>query len=189
MAWQTGMNSSSRCASVRRWSSQYFGDRHALDQLHDEVGPARLGAAGVEHAGDVRVVHQRQRLPLRLEPRHDLGGIEPGLDDLESNGAANRLELLGHPDGAHASFADRLQELVGPDPCPRGFGGRRRLGRGGRRADYFSTVALKSAIACSRTLPLQHLRQLRTLRTAWIVHVACVEALPQSTKFEPINVG
>ncbi len=43
------------------------GDRHALDQLHDEVGPAGFGGAGVEHLGDVGVVHQRQGLPLGLE--------------------------------------------------------------------------------------------------------------------------
>ena len=44
-----------------------LGDRHALDQLHDEVRPAGAGGAGVEHPGDVGVVHQRQRLPLGLE--------------------------------------------------------------------------------------------------------------------------
>ena len=82
------------------------------------------------------MIHQGQRLPFGLESRHHLGGIHSRLDDLESNGAANRLELLCHPDGAHAAFADRLQELVGPDPCPRSFGGRRRLGRGGGSMRY-----------------------------------------------------
>ena len=50
------------------------GDRDALDQLHDEVGPAAVGRAGIEHPGDVGVVHQRQRLPLGLEPGDDLRG-------------------------------------------------------------------------------------------------------------------
>ena len=44
-----------------------LGDRHALDEFHDEVRPAVVGRAGVEDLGDVRVVHQGQRLPLGLE--------------------------------------------------------------------------------------------------------------------------
>ena len=44
--------------------------------------------------------------------------------------------------------------------------------RASREAEYFSTVALKSAIACSRTLPLQHFRQLRALRAAWVIAFA-----------------
>ena len=47
------------------------GDRDALDQLHHEERAAVVGGAGVEHPGDVRVVHQRQRLPLGLEPGED----------------------------------------------------------------------------------------------------------------------
>jgi hypothetical protein len=43
------------------------GDRLALDQLHDEVGPPRVGGAAVEHVGDVGMVHERQGLALGLE--------------------------------------------------------------------------------------------------------------------------
>ena len=50
------------------------GDRHAVDQFHDEVRPAGFGRAGVEDLGDVRVVHQGQGLPLRLEPGDRSGG-------------------------------------------------------------------------------------------------------------------
>ena len=39
-AWQTGTNSSSRCAGRQAVLVAVLGDRHALDQLHDEVGPA-----------------------------------------------------------------------------------------------------------------------------------------------------
>ena len=36
----------------------------------------------------------------------------PGLDQLERDQALDRLGLLGHPDRAHAAFADLLQQLV-----------------------------------------------------------------------------
>jgi tetratricopeptide (TPR) repeat protein len=43
-------------------------DRHALDVLHDEVGPACVGQPAVEHLGDVGVVHERQRFALGGKP-------------------------------------------------------------------------------------------------------------------------
>ena len=65
------------------------GDWDAADQFHHEVGAARVGRPGIEHAGDVRVVHQRQGLPLGFEPGDDLPGIHARLDDLERDAAAN----------------------------------------------------------------------------------------------------
>ena len=44
-----------------------LGDRLARHELHDEVGAALVGGAGVEHPGDVGMVHQRERLALALE--------------------------------------------------------------------------------------------------------------------------
>ena len=117
-AWQTGTNSSSRSRGVRLVLVAVAGDRDALDQLHDEVGPARVGRAGVEDLGDVGVVHQGQGLPLGLEAGEDLAAVHAGLDDLQGDHALHRLGLLGHVDGAHAAFADLLQQLVGADrPC------------------------------------------------------------------------
>ena len=45
-----------------------LGERHALDQFHDEERLAGRGEAAVVDAGDVGVVHHRQRLPLGVEP-------------------------------------------------------------------------------------------------------------------------
>jgi len=98
-----------------------FRDRHAVDQLHDEVGPPGFGRPGVVNAGDIGVVHHRQRLALGLEPRDDLGAVHPGLDDLERDLAPDGVLLLGHVDNAHAPFADRLQQPVGADPRARPF--------------------------------------------------------------------
>ena len=46
----------------------------------------------------------------------DLLGIHARLDDLERDPPSNRLVLLGHVHGAHASFADLLEQLVRADP-------------------------------------------------------------------------
>ena len=44
---------------------------------------SRLDHTSVKHFGDVRMIHQRQRLSLGLEPRHHLVRVHAGLDDLE----------------------------------------------------------------------------------------------------------
>ena len=90
-------------------------DRDALDQLHDEVRPAALRRAGVEDAGDVGVVHQREGLPLGLEAGDDVARVHPRLDDLERDLAAHGLLLLGDEHQAHAPLADLLHQLVGAD--------------------------------------------------------------------------
>jgi hypothetical protein len=91
------------------------GDRHAVDQLHDEIRPTVFGGPAVEDAGDVDMVHHGQRLPLGLEARDDLAAVHARLDDLERDLALHGLDLLGHEDRAHAAFADLLQELVRAD--------------------------------------------------------------------------
>ena len=80
-----------------------------------KYGPAGVGGAGVEHLGDVRVVHQRQRLPLGLEAGDDLPGVHARLDDLQRDLAADGVLLLGHEDDAEAALADLLQQLVAAD--------------------------------------------------------------------------
>ena len=48
-----------------------LGERDALHKLHHEVRRTVLGRAGIEQLGDIRVVHDRDRLPLGFEPRQD----------------------------------------------------------------------------------------------------------------------
>jgi hypothetical protein len=105
------------------------GDGDALDQLHDEVRPAGFGRAGVEHAGNVLMVHQRQRLPLGLEAGDDLPAVHAGLDDLQGDLAADGLFLLGHVDDAHAALADLLEQLVRADAVAGAFREAGRIGR------------------------------------------------------------
>ena len=100
-----------------------LGDRDALDQLHHEERSSIERDPRVVDLGDVRVVHEGQGLALGLEPGQHLPGIHPRLDQLDGHGALDRLGLLGHPDRAHAPFADRFQELVSiSDHQAGGFG-------------------------------------------------------------------
>jgi hypothetical protein len=117
-----------------------LGDGHALDQLHHEVRAAGRRAAGIEDLGDVRVVHHRQRLPLRFEPRDDRTRVQAQLDDLDRHLARHGLRLLGAEDGTHAAFADLLEEAIGADAAARAFGEQaaalaRDLARAGRRLE------------------------------------------------------
>ena len=73
-AWQTWTNSSSRSRVVRLLLVAELGDRDAVDQFHHEEGPPALGRPGIEHLGDVGMVHHRQGLPLGLEAGDHLAG-------------------------------------------------------------------------------------------------------------------
>ncbi len=87
-------------------------ERFARHMLHDEVGPARGGGAGVVNAGDVWMVHQRQRLTFEREARHHLLGVHTEADDLECDLATNRLVLLGEVNDAAGTLADASHQPV-----------------------------------------------------------------------------
>ena len=129
------------------------GERDALDQLHDEERPAAVGGAGVEHLGDVRVVHQRQGLPLGLEPGQDGPRVHARLDQLERHLPLDRLGLLGEVDAAHAPFADLLAELV-----PAGDDGAdERIRRGARRAGSSPSDPAPAGRSCAGRPPAARL--------------------------------
>ncbi len=79
-----------------------------------KYGRPCLVGAGVVDLGDVRVVHQREGLPLRLEAGQHRLRVHAGLDQLDGHQPLDRLPLLRHPDGAHAAVADLFQQLVPP---------------------------------------------------------------------------
>ena len=60
------------------------------------------------------VVHERQRLSLRLESRDHLAGVHACLDDLESDHATNRVGLLRLVNDAESALAQFLEDLVAP---------------------------------------------------------------------------
>ena len=91
------------------------GDGDARNVLHDKVRPAVDGGTGIEHRGDVRMVHERHGLAFRLEPRDHLARVHAELDDFEGDPTPERLFLLGQIDDAHTAFAERLEDLVRAD--------------------------------------------------------------------------
>ncbi len=95
-------------------------DRNTGDVFHGEVRPPIGGHAGVQHLGDIRMGHDRQRLALGVEAGDDLLGVHAQLDHLERHLATYRFLLLGEVDGSHASLTERGDDSVGADPV--GFG-------------------------------------------------------------------
>ena len=109
-------------------------DRHALDELHHEVGtPVRFAA--VEQARDVGVIEPREHLTFLQEPPPDALRVDPALQELQGDAL---LELavapLGDPDLSHAAAAEQRDQHVGTD----GFARRVRI-RGRTGAELFET--------------------------------------------------
>ena len=87
-------------------------ERQAVHQLHHEKRLAAGRHPGVEHFGDVGVVHHRQSLSLLLESLEHGPRVHARLDELQGDLALDRLGLLGDPDLAHAPFADLLKQCI-----------------------------------------------------------------------------
>src|SRR5262245_55614408 len=68
--------------------------------------------------GDVRMVHEGQRLPLGFKAGHHLARVHTRLDYLEGDLAADRMLLLRHEHNAETAFTNLLQELVRTDHRP-----------------------------------------------------------------------
>ena len=61
------------------------------------------------------MVHDRQRLPLGLEPGDDLARVHARLEDLQGHLASDGVCLLGHEHHAEPALADLLQQFVRAD--------------------------------------------------------------------------
>ena len=91
------------------------GEGDAFDVFHYEERLAPLGRAGLEHAGDVVVVHPCQRLALGFKTRNHLLRVHTWFDDLQGNSPPNGFCLIRHVDDAHPALADFLQQSKLPD--------------------------------------------------------------------------
>lgn len=92
-----------------------FSDFYSANQFHHEVRPPALGRARIEYVSDVRMVHQRKRLSLRLKACDHAFRVHSRFDDLEGDSAADRFLLFRHEDHSTTAFANLLQELVVSD--------------------------------------------------------------------------
>ena len=102
---QTGPHRKPPLVAVRR-------DRSSLDKLHHEERLIGLRGTAVEDACDVGVVHERERLPLGVEPSQHRARVHPDLDQLQRHLPLDRLGLLCAVDGAHATLAENVEEGV-----------------------------------------------------------------------------
>ena len=89
-----------------------FRDGDAVDVLHHEKWAPVRGDVGVEDAGDVGMVHHRERLPLIGEARQDMAAVHADLDHFEGHHAADGRGLFGAVNGAHAAFAQHALDLI-----------------------------------------------------------------------------
>ena len=83
-----------------------------------KYGRPSVRRPGVEHRGDVRMVHERQGLPLRLESGDDLARVHAGLDQLERDQAAKRRLLLSEVHHAHPALAEHSSHGVAGNRRP-----------------------------------------------------------------------
>src|SRR5579859_3737393 len=70
-------------------------DLDAPNQFHDEEWPPSIGRPRIEDPGDIRMVHQSQRLAFRLESGDHAFGVHAQLNNLKGNLAAYGFLLLG----------------------------------------------------------------------------------------------
>ncbi len=119
------MNNSTRCCGDRLGLVAVFRDRDALDKLHREKRLPGLGNPGVQHLGDVGVVHHSERLPFLVETGKQARGIQAKADYFEGDAALHVLDLIGDPDLSHAAFAQLLAQFETAGEYAIGSHGRR----------------------------------------------------------------
>ncbi len=114
-------------ANLQLLAVAVVGDGLALHVVHHEERLAIGRGAGVEHLGNGRMIHHRQRLPFRTEALQNRIVVDSDADQLERDLASHRRGLLREPDLAHSAFAQLPHQPVGTDH-PAG-GGRAGAGR------------------------------------------------------------
>ena len=112
IAWQTGTNSSNRCRSVSRRSSQKRVMGTPLTNSMTKKGrPLSMAPASSTRAMLGWSIIARACRSASKRARTALESM-PALMTFTATSALDRLGLLGHEDRAHAAFADLFQQLV-----------------------------------------------------------------------------
>src|SRR5262245_25209607 len=92
-----------------------IGDGNAANQFHYKVRTAGYSCTAVKDMGDVRMIHEGQRLSLHFKAVNHLARVHARFEDLESYLAPDRLRLLGHEDDTETAFADLFQKFEWTD--------------------------------------------------------------------------
>jgi hypothetical protein len=87
-----------------------LGNRLSIHELHHEERLPRLSGAAVVDAGGTGMVHERERLPLGVEPGQDRTRIHADLDQLQGHHPVHRRRLVGEVDGTHPSLAEDFEQ-------------------------------------------------------------------------------
>lgn len=90
-------------------------DGDATHELHDEVRMALDRRPRIEDPGDMRMVHECEGSTFGLEPRHHVGRVHAGLDDLDRHFSAPGPILLGQVDNTESPVAKDLDDAVRTD--------------------------------------------------------------------------
>jgi hypothetical protein len=89
--------------------------RHAVEELHDDVRVPRLHVSEVEDLDDPRMLDRRGRLRLVEEPVDDLAvGRQLGVKDLDRDDPADQ-HVLGAIDRTHPADAHLIEHTVAAD--------------------------------------------------------------------------
>jgi hypothetical protein len=133
-------------------------NRYPVNQLECDERPPGVGGARVPHAGNVRVIHEGQRVALALEPNGTLA-VPPAPEQLERDPPPHRHHLFGQPHEARGPRPDRREKLVAPvDHRPDPFVG---AGRGGRGAAHRGHVEEIARAIVRPEQPLHSVAQVR----------------------------
>ena len=88
----------------------------ALDELEHQVGLARVGHAGVDQPGDVRMGEPREDGAFAPEALFTAAADQRGVQQLDRDLALEAaVAARGQPHAAHAAVADRRFQRVGAD--------------------------------------------------------------------------
>ena len=109
----------------------------ALDVFHHQIRQAIVGAAAIEHAGDVRVFEAREDLALAPEAAKEIAAGHAALHDLDRHFLLEHIVTAARAvHAAHAAFADEADDLVLADARARAERGAKQpngVAHGGRK--------------------------------------------------------
>src|SRR5262245_52811549 len=92
-----------------------LGYRYSGNMLHDKKWPSVVRDSSAINLSNVGVIHEGERLTLRLKACHDFASVHPDLDDLQRHFPPEWRVLFGQIDDPHATLSECVKDSVGTD--------------------------------------------------------------------------